>query len=133
LAWMERRAPEVYRRILEADAESVRRRGHGNAVAQAYAHSILPLSNERDRRTQIRWGLYDFRRRFGRAAEGMWLPETGADLATLSALADEGVRFTVLYPYHALRVRAPGGQCVDARNAQFDPTLHYRVDLRDVR
>ncbi|HWE23806.1 MAG TPA: DUF3536 domain-containing protein [Myxococcales bacterium] len=133
LAWMQRRAPETYRRILEADAESVRRRGHGNAIAQAYAHAILPLGTERDRQTQIRWGLYDFRRRFGRAAEGMWLPETAADLATLRALADEGVRFTVLSPYQALRVRARGGEWEDARNAQFDPTLAYRVDLRDGR
>jgi alpha-amylase/alpha-mannosidase (GH57 family) len=133
LAWMQRRAPETYRRILEADADSVRRTQHGNAIAQAYAHAILPLANERDRRTQIRWGLYDFRRRFGRAAEGMWLPETAADLATLRALADEGVRFTVLSPYQALRVRAKGGAWEDARNAQFDPTTPYRVDLRDGR
>jgi len=133
LAWMQRRAPETYRRILEADAESVRRRQHGNAIAQAYAHAILPLANERDRRTQIRWGLYDFRRRFGRAAEGMWLPETAADLATLRVLADEGVRFTVLSPYQALHVRANGGEWEDARNAQFDPTVPYRVDLRDGR
>jgi len=133
LAWMQRSAPETYKRILEADAESVRRRKHGNAIAQAYSHAILPLANERDRHTQIRWGLYDFRRRFGRASEGMWLPETAADLATLRALADEGVRFTVLSPYQALRVRAPGGQWEDARNAQFDPTLPYRVDLRDGR
>jgi alpha-amylase/alpha-mannosidase (GH57 family) len=133
LAWMQRRTPETYKRILEADADSVRRCKHGNAIAQAYAHAILPLANERDRRTQIRWGLYDFRRRFGRAAEGMWLPETAADLATLRALADEGLRFTVLSPYQALRVRAAGGEWENARNAQFDPTLPYRVDLRDGR
>jgi len=133
LAWMERSAPEMYRRILEADAESVRRRGHGNAIAQAYAHAILPLTNDRDRRTQIRWGLHDFRRRFGRPAEGMWLPETAVDLATLRALADEGLHFTVLSPHQALRVRAPGGEWEDARNARFDPTLPYKVDLRDGR
>jgi alpha-amylase/alpha-mannosidase (GH57 family) len=133
LAWLQRRAPETYRRILEADAESVRRRQHGNAIAQAFAHTILPLDSERDRRTQIRWGLYDFRRRFGRVSEGMWLPETAADLATLRALADEGVRFTVLSPFQALRVRAKDGEWEDARNAQFDPTVPYRVDLRDGR
>src|SRR5438132_14411306 len=96
LASIERRAPEVYRRILEADAESVRRRQHGNAIAQAYAHAILPLANERDRRTQIRCWLYDFLRRFGRAAEGMWLPETASTLPTLPILADEGLRITML-------------------------------------
>ncbi|HYV65942.1 MAG TPA: DUF3536 domain-containing protein, partial [Myxococcales bacterium] len=102
-------------------------------IAQAYAHTILPLSNDRDRRTQIRWGLHDFRRRFGRPAEGMWLPETAADLSTLRALADEGLQFTVLSPHQALRVRARGAEWEDARNAQFDPTLPYKVDLRDGR
>jgi alpha-amylase/alpha-mannosidase (GH57 family) len=70
LAWMERSAPQSYERVIEADAYSVRVRGHGNAIAQAYSHAILPLCNERDRRTQIRWGLADFKKRFGRDAEG---------------------------------------------------------------
>jgi hypothetical protein len=86
LAWLERQAPEVYRNVLEADARSVRERGHGNAIAQGYNHAILPLCNERDLRTQIRWGLADFRHRFGRKAEGLWLPETAADLKTLLPL-----------------------------------------------
>ena len=46
------------------------RGGHGNAIAQAYNHAILPLCNERDRRTQVRWGMADFEHRFGRAAGG---------------------------------------------------------------
>src|SRR3954452_11789191 len=98
LAWLERQAPEVYRSVLDADARSARERGHGNAIAQGYNHIILPLCNERDLRTQVRWGLADFRHRFGRPAEGMWLPEAAVNDDVLSVLAEEGVGFTVLGP-----------------------------------
>ncbi len=127
LAWLERARPDVYARVLEADARSVEDRGHGNALAQGYGHAILPLASPRDRLTQIRWGLADFRRRFQREPEGFWLPETAADGPTLAALAAEGIRFTVLSPYQARRVRPPGGEWVDATGARFDPTRPYRV------
>src|SRR4051812_113021 len=129
LAWLERQTPEIYRSVLEADARSVKERGHGNAIAQGYNHAILPLCNDRDLRTQIRWGLADFRHRFGRDAEGMWLPETAADLRTLQALHDEGVRFTVLSPYQCRRVRPAGGEWLDASGARFDPTRPYNIRL----
>ena len=129
LAWLERQAPEVYRNILDADARSVRERGHGNAIAQAYNHAILPLCNDRDLRTQIRWGLADFKHRFGRPSEGLWLPETAADLRTLQALHDEGVRFTVLSPYQCRRIRTGAGDFIDASGARFDPTRPYLVRL----
>jgi alpha-amylase/alpha-mannosidase (GH57 family) len=75
LSWLEQNHPETYKRIIGADRASVlTHQGHGNAIAQAYGHAILPLCNERDLRTQIRWGLADFRYRFGREAEAMWLP-----------------------------------------------------------
>jgi alpha-amylase/alpha-mannosidase (GH57 family) len=127
LAWLERASPETYARIVEADQRSVEVRGHGNAIAQGYAHTILPLSNARDRRTQIRWGVADFRRRFHRAPMGFWLPETAADTPTLAALVEAGIRYTVLSPYQALRVRPPNGAWVDARDLRFDPTHPYKV------
>src|SRR5437764_126572 len=130
LAWLERQAPEVYRAVLDADVRSVQERGHGNAIAQGYNHAILPLCNERDLRTQIRWGIGDFRHRFRRQPEGMWLPETAADLRTLQALQEEGIRFTVLSPYQCRRVRAPGGEWLDAAGGRFDPTRPYLVPLR---
>ena len=77
----------------------------GGGIAQAYNHLILPLANERDIRTQVRWGLADFEHRFGRVAEGMWLPETAVNDRVLRVLAEEGVRFTVLAPSQARRVR----------------------------
>ena len=109
LSWLEEREPEVYRAILQADAESRGRfSGHGSAMAQAYNHAILPLANDRDRRTQVAWGAADFRRRFGREPEGMWLPETAADTPSLEALAEAGIRFTILAPHQAARRRAAG-------------------------
>lgn len=95
LAWLDRNAPDTYERILEADAAS---RG---AIAQAYGHMILPLASPRDVRTQVRWGLADFRHRFGRVAAGMWLPEAAVNDDVLRVLAEEGVGFTVLAPSQA--------------------------------
>ncbi|MFI5274892.1 MAG: glycoside hydrolase, partial [Ktedonobacterales bacterium] len=100
-AWLEHAAPEVYRQILAADRLNVERFGVGNALAQAYNHTILPLATARDKRTQIRWGLDDFAHRFGRRAEGMWLAETAVDEETLAIAAEEGVRYTVLAPWQA--------------------------------
>ena len=83
MSWLERYDIEVYQRILEADRKSCERlNGHGNAIAQVYNHIILPLANDRDKLTQIRWGKADFRSRFGRDPEGMWLAETAVDYAT---------------------------------------------------
>jgi alpha-amylase/alpha-mannosidase (GH57 family) len=106
LSWLERQHPETYARIFDADvASAVKHSGHGNALAQAYNHTILPLANERDQRTQIRWGLADFSYRFGRSSEGMWLAETAANDDVMGLLIEEGVRFVILAPQQAERVR----------------------------
>src|SRR5881628_169464 len=79
LSWLNDFAPRTYRMILDADRiSSERHNGHGSAIAQVYNHMIMPLANERDTRTQIRWGIADFERRFGRKPAGMWLAETAA-------------------------------------------------------
>jgi alpha-amylase/alpha-mannosidase (GH57 family) len=114
--WMETEAPATLRAMIDGDAASVRRWGHGNAIAAPYHHVILPLASPRDRRTEVRWGIADFQRRFGRLPEGMWLPECAADEDTLDLLAEEGIRFTILAPYqvrtgaetHGLPVRWRG-------------------------
>ncbi|HEV3364918.1 MAG TPA: glycoside hydrolase, partial [Acidimicrobiia bacterium] len=103
MSWLERHQPDVYGRIQEAEAG-------GGAIAQAWNHMILPLANERDIRTQIRWGLADFRHRFGREAPGMWLPETAVNPFVLSILAEEGVRFTVLAPGQVAAIRPLAGR-----------------------
>ena len=125
LSWLEEHTPETYARIVAADRVARR------AIAQAYGHAIMPLCNDRDLRTQIRWGLADFRHRFGREAEGMWLPETAVDDRVLAALAEEGVRFTILAPGQIAAVRPRddhrGDQpWHDATGADLPGTLRWR-------
>jgi hypothetical protein len=99
LEWLEHEARATYEAILAADRASVARLGgHGNAIAQPYHHTILPLASRRDKVTEVRWGIADFRRRFGRDPEGMWLPETAVDMESLEVLAAEGIRFTIVAP-----------------------------------
>src|SRR5256886_9217145 len=106
LSWLESNQTDTYSRIIDADRESaLKRSGHGNAIAQAYGHAILPLCNERDLRTQIRWGMADFRHRFSRQPEALWLPETACNDAVMAALIDEDLRFVILAPHQASRVR----------------------------
>lgn len=97
--WLDVHAPDTMAAMVAGDTASVARWGHGNAIAAPYHHVILPLVSPRERRTEIRWGLRDFRRRFGRDAQGIWLPECAADEDTLDAVAAEGVAFTILAPY----------------------------------
>ncbi len=102
LSWLARSRRKRYAAIIDADRISRERfSGHGNAIAQAYNHIILPLANARDQRTQVRWGVRDFECRFGRKPEGMWLAETAVDIASLEALAAEGIAFTILEPHQA--------------------------------
>lgn len=131
LAWMERHDPLTYAAVLEADrASRTRFSGHGSALAQVYNHLIMPLARRRDMVTQVRWGLADFRRRFGREPEGMWLPETAVNLETLAVLADAGVAFTILAPHQASRVRRLGdAHWHDVSGGRIDPTRPYLVML----
>ena len=130
LAWMEKKAANTYQAILEADQESQEHfSGHGSALAQAYNHMILPLANSRDRLTQVTWGIQDFMHRFGRKPEGMWLPETAVDLETLQILAELGIRFTILSPHQAGRIKPlDGGGWEDVTDAKIDTTMPYLLN-----
>lgn len=109
LAWLERASPETYEAVRQADrASAVRLGGHGNAMAQAYHHTILPLASRRDKITEVRWGIADFCDRFGRQPEGMWLPETAVDDETLDVLAEAGIRYTILAPHQVAAPPAHG-------------------------
>ncbi len=143
LSWLEQHDHLTYERILEGDRDSAKRlNGHGNAIAQVYNHIILPLANRRDKLTQIRWGQADFRSRFGREAEGMWLAETAVDYETITCLIEEGIGFIILAPSQAMRCR-PIPIDVEGREeknsdqfpwqevsgSQIDPTRPYRCFL----
>ncbi len=121
LSWLEQHHRDTYERIISADRESViTRHGHGNAIAQAYGHAILPLCNERDLRTQIRWGLADFRYRFERDAEAIWLPETACNDRVLNTLIEEGMRYVILAPHQAHSVRTANSSELDPATTTYD-------------
>jgi len=131
LSWLERFEPEVYLAILKADKSAQQYfSGHGSAIAQAYNHMIMPLANERDKRTQVLWGIRDFVARFKRQPEGMWLPETAVDIDSLEALAAQGIRFTILAPYQAKRIRKIGrADWEEIEHGAFDIQRPYRCAL----
>lgn len=131
MAWLEANQPSTYRSILEADRKSIERLGHGNAMAQAFHHTILPLSTLRDIRTQVRWGLVDFRHRFGRHAEGMWLPETAVNDAVLNVLIEEEVQFTVLAPHQAWIWKQENGPWKRNEDEPLDTRIPYRFEHTD--
>src|SRR5579885_657565 len=125
-AWLEQAHPDVYRRIIEADQRHRERYGVGNALAQAYNHTILPLATSRDKRTQIVWGLRDFEHRYGHKPRGMWLAETAVDMECLDLLAQYGIAYTILAPWQAAMPRSHRAvQRGSALRAQ-----HYRFLLQ---
>jgi alpha-amylase/alpha-mannosidase (GH57 family) len=131
LSWLEIKSPKVYRAILQADhASKDRFSGHGSAIAQAYHHIIMPLANERDKHTQVAWGIRDFEHRFGRFPEGMWLPETAVDIETLEILAKFEISFTILAPRQARQEGKIGGRSwKDVSGERIDPSMPYRLNL----
>ena len=108
LDWMEREAPDIHDAVIRADRASVRRLGHGSALAMPFHHIILPLAGRRDKETEVRWGIADFKQRFGRDPVGFWLPETAVDRETLDVVAAAGITFTVLAPHQVSKVPERG-------------------------
>lgn len=127
--WLRRENPAVYERIRAADAASLKRWGHGNAMAQVYHHVIMPLASGLDKELEAAWAVMDFENHFGRKPEGMWLAESAVDMASLEALAKEGIRFVVLSPRQAKATATPGGEFVPVSDTHFDVTKPYRVNL----
>jgi alpha-amylase/alpha-mannosidase (GH57 family) len=124
LSWMEQQDPTTYKSILKADKVSQKYfSGHGNAIAQSHSHVIMPLANERDKETQILWGIKDFENRFERKPEGMWLSETAVDTDTLEVMASYGLKFTILAPRQAKAFRK-------IEDENWTPLGHAEVDPR---
>src|SRR3984957_11004367 len=136
LMWMKEKMPDIHDAIGDADKKSRERfSGHGSALAQCYNHMILPLADARDQPTQVLWGIRDFESRFGRKPEGMWLAETAADNETLDVLAEHGIRFTILSPFQASRIRplAENSEWHGVNGAHVDPSIPYLVRLASGR
>ena len=122
LTWLKANDPQTYEMIIEADKASLKRLGHGNAIAQVYNHSILPLATREDARTQILWGLDDFSRRFARDAEGIWLSETAINGMVIDLLSEEGVQFVILSPWQCRAIDQGGKKLLslDGKPAPYD-------------
>jgi alpha-amylase/alpha-mannosidase (GH57 family) len=116
--WLEESDPETLARIVEQDQSNLKQYGVSSAMAQGYNHTILPLSNREDKRTQVKWGIRSYEHLFQHKPEGLWLPETAVDLETLEILAECGIKFTILAPWQAVA-------------DHLDVTQPYRVELRD--
>lgn len=116
LDWMDSSYPKILEDIIAQDNFNYQKYGVGNALAQPYHHTILPLASTEDKITQIYWGIQDFIHRFGHKPNGMWLPETAVDLETLDIMAGFAIEFTILAPWQA-----------DAEN--IDVTQPYFVQL----
>ncbi|MEE2755220.1 MAG: 4-alpha-glucanotransferase [Myxococcota bacterium] len=114
LNWLDRNHPVVLEQLRKADRDSIARFGKGSAIAQPYHHPILPLCDDQDRKTEIRWGLAVFERCFGRKSEGIWLAETAVDTPTLECLVDEGIEFVLLAPTQIDAIQDDNGQWYDA-------------------
>jgi alpha-amylase/alpha-mannosidase (GH57 family) len=132
IRWLELKFPSLYQKIIEADRESIRRFGHGNAMAQAYNHILMPLANEKDKETEVLWGMADFEKRFHRRPDAMWLPETAVNYPTLQVLVKYGMQYLILSPFQALKVRPLGGKkWTDVSQGRIDSTQPYRCFVKD--
>lgn len=133
MGWIRTNTPETYKRIQEADKRSMERMGgHGNAIAQVYNHIIMPLASAQDKRTQIYWGIEDFKFHFGRMPEAMWLAETAINLDTVVELIKAGIKFTILSPTQADSFRLFGDkEWTGCSNTDIDTTRPYRIYPRD--
>ncbi len=131
LSWMEQADKDTYDSIVRADKMSRKKfGGHGSAVGQAYSHMILPLANQKDKDTQVIWGIKDFESRFGRKPKGMWLAETAADTESLETLVRHGIEYTILAPRQAKSIRKIGEEhWQDLEHASIDPRRPYLCKL----
>jgi len=115
-SWMRKYDPSASRLIVAQDQANIRLHGVGNAMAQSYNHTILPLATREDKITQVEWGIADFEHQFGHRPIGMWIPETAVDVETLNVLAEHDIEYTILAPWQA--------EC-----EHLDVTEPYRVAL----
>lgn len=144
--WMEQNHPAVLSRIISDDRYNIEKLSAGNAMAQPFHHTILPLANRQDKATQIRWGIEAFKNCYGRNPAGMWLPETAVDLETLEIMALQGIEFTILAPWQSSSegidtrqpylVKLSGGKAITvffyerelSSNISFNPSITQNAD-----
>ncbi len=126
--WVRTYAPDVDKAL----QHEVRGADHGASrvvVAAPLVHAIMPLATPVDQDRLVAWGIDDFRARYGDEPVGMWLPETGVDVATLEVLARHGITYTVLMPTQAARVRVERDKWITVAPDTLDTSTAYFVSL----
>ena len=128
ISWIKKNHPATYFKLVEADRSSFEKHnGHGNAIAQVYNHIIMPLANDHDKITQIKWGIADFRSHFNRTPEGMWLAETACNQNTIEALITCGIKYIILDQSQADSVKdLQGNKWIDVSDGQINPKYAYK-------
>ncbi len=126
LSWIETNHKDVHQKIIDADKASLKRLGHGNAIAQGFNHTILPLDNLDDARLQIKWGIEDFKYRFNRMPEGMWLPEAAVNEKIIDILVEEGINFIILSPWQCKAIEDENKNIIELKNtpAPYDTSFY---------
>jgi len=126
--WLATYAPDVEHAL----QRQVRGADHGASrvvVAAPLVHAIVPLASPTDQERLIVWGIDDFRARYGEEPLGMWLPETGVDVASLEVMARHGITYTVLMPTQARSTREAGAEWHDVAADTLDTSKAYAVSL----
>ncbi|MCG2724927.1 MAG: DUF3536 domain-containing protein [Elusimicrobia bacterium] len=126
LSWLEKEYPYYYKKIIASVQKSHKETGHLNAIAQIYNHVIMPLASFNDQLTQLLWGINDFKYRFGFEPESVWLPETAANKETLKLLIDQKIKYIILAPHQAEKIRLlDTKKWTDVSKENIDPKKPY--------
>jgi hypothetical protein len=122
-------APNVYRRLRDADRDSLARWGHGNALAQLPHPVILPLASERDVKLQLDWAFEAFEHHFHRPPEGFILPRQAVDFRVIDELIERGVGWILLSPWQAQGLMRRGeGSWSAVENSPLPTDRCYALD-----
>ena len=76
--------------------------GRAKFTGCGYFHPVFPLIPEEDRRKQIEMHLKIFKETFGEKPTGFWLPELAFSMKVIPALAEMGIKWTIVDGPHIL-------------------------------
>jgi len=93
--------------------------GRAKLTGCGYFHPIFPLIPEEDRRKHIEMHLKIFKETFGSKPTGFWLPELAFSMKVIPALAEMGIKWTVVDGPHILNANKE----IDRYELMYKP--HY--------